>query len=70
MNPWPRERWSLGHWNAWAAAGPTYEERKARLEEVPEQYREQVLIHLKTVHALRKRHGQKRRYDEIKARMG
>ena len=42
-------------WNAWAAAGDTFEERKRRLELAPQHLREQVEIHLRTVAQLRKR---------------
>lgn len=44
----------LGQWNAYAEAGETHEERKARLEEVPEDMRARVLDHLRTVWALKK----------------
>lgn len=45
----------LGQWNAWCETGKTFEERKRKLKEVPEEIREQVLVHLKTVRALKKR---------------
>ncbi len=64
------DRFCLGQWNAWAEAGSTFEERKARLEQVPEQFRADVLAHLKTAHALRHKTRDKKRHDEILARLG
>ena len=66
----PPSRQSLGEWNAYAAAGETHEERKRRLESAPPELQPQILNHLKTVHALRKKSRGRRRHDEIKARLG
>lgn len=42
-------------WQAWCEAGATYEERKERLSGVPEELRERVLNHLRTVRTLKKK---------------
>lgn len=49
-----KDRWTLGHWNAYVESGKDRDERRARLEEVPEQYRKDVEIHVKTVFSLKR----------------
>ena len=52
---WTRDKWSCSNWCAYCADGSTYEERKRRLEEeCPEHHRAQVLIHVKSVHWLKR----------------
>ncbi len=55
---------SLGEWNAYVAAGVDREERKARLAECPEEFRENVTCHVKTVFELRKRSRQCQRHSK------
>ena len=43
-----------GWWNARVAAGATVEERRALLEECPEEFRAGVESHVRTVYALRR----------------
>ena len=57
----PNPDWSGPQWNAWVAAGATREDRKARLEQVSEQYRKDVERHLKTVWAIRNFYSKKTR---------
>ncbi len=49
---------SLGEWNAYVAAGADREERRARLAECPEEFRESVTRHVRTFFELRKRNQQ------------
>ena len=52
---------SLGEWNGYVQAGGSREERRRRLDEVPEDLRGQVESHVKTVFALRRWHQDKAR---------
>lgn len=55
---------TLGQWNAYCGAGDTHEERKARLLSAPAELQPAILLHLKTVHSLKKhaqRQAQKKR---------
>lgn len=45
---WTRDKWGLGNWCAYVAAGTTREDRAARLAEVPEAWRTQVEAHVVT----------------------
>jgi hypothetical protein len=45
--------WTSGNWNAYVPAGKDKEERLARLAEVPEEMREQVREHTRTVFKIR-----------------
>lgn len=58
----PQPDWTGPQYNAWVEAGETREERKARLEQVPEKYRNDVERHLKTVWAIRKFYSKKTRH--------
>jgi hypothetical protein len=49
---------SLGEWNAYVTAGADKDERRARLAECPEQYKENVTRHVKTVFEMRRRSRQ------------
>jgi len=51
------ERWANnpGCLTAWVEAGTTRTERNKRLEQVPEQYREQVRRQVETAYALKRR---------------
>lgn len=51
------EKWrnNLGVQSAHVASGPTRDERRRRLEQVPEHLRERVEIHVRTVFALRRK---------------
>lgn len=53
----PQPNWTLGHYNAWVESGDSKDERRARLEQVPEQYRKDVEIHVKTVFSLKRWHA-------------
>jgi hypothetical protein len=55
------DRRTLGQWNAYVESGATHDERRARLEEVPEDLRATVKRHAQTVFALRKYHSRKGR---------
>lgn len=59
MNPQPD--WTGPQYNAWVESGATREDRKARLEQVPGQYRKDVERHLKTVWAIRNFYSKKTR---------
>jgi hypothetical protein len=48
-----KEGWRSGQWNAYVVMGETKEERKARLEECPEEYRDGVRRHVQTSFAIR-----------------
>lgn len=54
-----------GRWNGYVACGATKDERRARLAEVPAEYRDGVISHLRTIAAIRERERWKR---EEKAR--
>ena len=54
----------LGQLNAYVEQGATREERLARLAEVPVELRAAVENHVRTVFALRKRPGKRRRRYE------
>ncbi len=43
---------TLGQYNAWVEAGATKDEQLERLKEVPGQYRNDVIRHMRTVVAL------------------
>lgn len=45
----------LGYWNAYVVAGKTRDERRERLERVPEPLRAGVESHVRTVFAIRQR---------------
>jgi len=45
---------SSSEWNGYVVSGKTREERRRRLEMVPEQWRESVKRHVKTYFAIRK----------------
>lgn len=51
-----KSKWSGPSWNAYVAAGQDRADRKARLEEVPEELKADVKIHVSTVIALRNWH--------------
>lgn len=53
----PRPDWTGPQYNAWVAAGETREDRKVRLEQVPEDLRKAVEIHVKTVFTLKRWHA-------------
>ena len=53
----PDQRAYAGQWNSYVVAGPTRDERRARLEECPEHLRQSVQSHVTTVFALRARAG-------------
>jgi hypothetical protein len=55
-NPWPS---SLCTWNAYVEAGKDLAERRARLAEVPEAWREGVKRHLACVFAIRNALGKR-----------
>lgn len=55
----PGSFFSRGQWNAWCAAGADHEERKQRLEQVPEKWRADVKRHLQTVYAIKQFHKRK-----------
>ena len=44
----------VGEWNAYVAAGDSLEERRARLDQCPDEYRDRVRSHVQTVFAIRK----------------
>ena len=48
-----KAKWSPPQWNAYVVAGETFEVRRARLAEVPEEWRDGVLSHAKTTHQLK-----------------
>jgi hypothetical protein len=48
--------WKSGQWNAYVPAGKDKEERRARLAEVPEQWRDGVRKHAEAVFALQVAH--------------
>lgn len=50
-----------GCWNAWVEQGTTREERRERLERVPETFRAGVESHVKVAFAIRQRAAQKAR---------
>ena len=50
-----------GYWNAWVMQGATKNERRERLERVPEPLRAGVESHVRTVFAIRQRAAQKAR---------
>jgi len=45
----------LGQWNAYVLQGRTAAQRRARLAEVPDEYREQVESHVRTYYAIMRR---------------
>jgi hypothetical protein len=45
--------WGPSNWNAYVEAGDTIQERRARLQQCPEEWRESVRAHVATVFALR-----------------
>jgi len=52
--------WTYGHWCAYVEKGETHDERKRRLEEVPEDLRKAVRRHAQTVYAINSFHKRKR----------
>ena len=44
-----------GCWNAYVASGKTKDARRARLAEVPAEFRDGVISHLRTIAAIRER---------------
>lgn len=44
---------SKGEWNGYVVSGKTREERKSRLDEVPEEWRDQVRKHVETFFAIK-----------------
>lgn len=60
-----KTKWCGPNWNAYVAAGKDRTDRKARLEEVPEELKAGVIVHVKTVVSLANWH---RRMAEKKAK--
>ena len=50
-----REPMGRGQWNAYVAAGASREERRARMDACPKNFRADVMRHVETVFALRQR---------------
>ncbi len=48
----PHDRYGLGGWNAYVIRGTNSEDRRARLAEVPEHWRERVRAHVLCYFAL------------------
>jgi len=48
-------------WNAYVAGGETREIRRARLAEVPEEWREEVRRHVETYYAVQRFENRKRK---------
>jgi len=44
----PKSMWVKGNWNAYVGSGTTREERRERLAEVPDKYRDSVESHVRT----------------------
>jgi hypothetical protein len=51
---------SQGYYNAWVTLGKDKEERLARLAQVPEEWREDVRHHVRTVFKIRADHKRRR----------
>jgi hypothetical protein len=49
----------MGNWNAYVESGSDRNERRARLDEVPEWYRKDVERHVQTVFAIRSFYARK-----------
>ena len=43
-----KSKWTVGNYNAYVGSGTTREERRERLAEVPEEYRDSVESHVRT----------------------
>jgi hypothetical protein len=52
--------WSASQWQAYIENLPTYDERKAALESVPDAFRKRVEVHLRTVMSIKKYHERAR----------
>lgn len=50
-----KQSWTAANWNAYVPAGKTKDDRRARLEEVPDKWRDEVRRHVVTVFELAKR---------------
>jgi len=48
------DKWSVGMWNGYVVSGKTRDERRARLEQVPDEYKQSVINHVETVFAIRR----------------
>jgi len=46
--------WCQSMWNGYVVSGKSREQRRARLEEVPEQYKQGVINHVETVFAIKR----------------
>jgi len=55
------ENWTVGNFNAWVESGKTRDERKNRLDQVPEQWRKDVELHMKTVESIEFYHAKRGR---------
>ena len=44
---WTRDQWGLGNWCAYVEAGSSREDRSARLDEVPSNFRDEVAAHVR-----------------------
>ena len=49
-----RSDWSRYQWNAYVEAGESKDERRKRLDETPDEYKDAVKRHVLTVFAIRK----------------
>lgn len=59
---------SVQVWQGYVVSGKTREQRRARLEEVPEEYRDKVRRHVETYFAVRRYHRD--RVNRAKGRPG
>jgi hypothetical protein len=50
---WTRDKWGLGNWCAYVAAGTTREDRLDRLDEVPPNFRDEVAAHVRVYFQVR-----------------
>ena len=58
--------WKPPQYQAWAGSGKTVEIQRERLNATPEEYREQVRLHLITVYKIKRRNEMKRkRLDDM-----
>ena len=57
-------------WNAYVLSGETREERRRRLELVPEEWRDDVKRHVETYFAVRKYHNDRARRSKRSAGTG
>ena len=62
-----RQAWTVGNWNAWVESGTTRDERAARLEQVPDNMRDEVYAHVRCAFRA-KSERQSRRVEQMQAK--